>query len=599
MSQAELTATPSPPLGRLLASAPVFPAAVFAMVASTLAAAQAEAPHPDLAFYLYAAARVLDGAVLYRDIVEINPPLIIWLNVPAVLLARFLSISDILAYRLIVSLAITVILLLCHRITSRIRYQGTTLGSPYFLLVLWFTAFPLARDDFGQREHLFLALLLPYLLLAVARLHGTPGPVTETLTVGMLAGVGLSLKPPFLLAWVAIEGFRRVQASADRWRVTPELLGTLLAVAFYLAAVVALTPDYFQVVAGLGPAYTRFMRRSSIDVTLLAPAAPLVLFALLAFAALRRSTGRAAVWSLLAAATIGAYASAAVQHKGFTYHYYPALALAFTLLALIAAVPYREDSRITRAYLRLTRVVAVTTGIMAVGTTLVDAFGSRRTEGYALSDVASVVRARSNGSPVGVLSYTINSAFPLMNEAGTTLASRFPCLWPLATSYWDSLTAGGRLRYHTPAEMERAERFMWNAVREDLLSARPSLLVVLRPGRDVAHNGLRRLNYVAYFGRRPELAEFFGSYQLIDVRGEYLIYERVEPGAMPVGPPPSPDPGQLEAPRPAAQRLGVGLLDPYSRASLVVFGLAWAGAALLERRRAAATSPPVDIAGPV
>lgn len=546
-------------------------------------------PHPDLAFYLYAAARVLDGAVLYRDIVEINPPLIIWLNVPAVLLARLLSISDILAYRLIVSLVIGVMLVLCHRIASRIRYQGATLGTPYLILLLALALFPLARDDFGQREHLVLALLLPYLLLAAARLHGTPGPATEALAVGMLAGVGLCLKPHFLIAWLAIEGFRRAQAGGDRWGVTPELVGTLLSVGCYLATVIGFTPGYFEVVAILGPAYTRFMRRSFLDVTIMAPAAPLVLFALLAFVARRRSAGPTATCSLLAAAMVGAYASAALQHKGFTYHYSPALALAFTLLVSIAASPSSRQSWITGAYLRLTRVVAITVAVMTAGATLLDAFRPARAEAHALSGLAASVRARSGGKPVGVLSYTINSAFPLMNEAGTTLASRFPCLWPLATSYWDSLSAGGVLRYHAPAEMERAERFMWDAVQQDLVSASPNVLVTLRPGRDVAHNGLRRLNYVGYFGRRPEMAEFFSHYQLMERRGEYLIYQRVEPGAARIGPPPSPDPGQLESPRRGAPELGIDLLDSYSRAWLGVFVLLWTGALMLERRRVAAS----------
>jgi hypothetical protein len=35
---------------------------------------------PDTGFLLDAAGRVLDGAVIYRDVVEINPPLIVWLD---------------------------------------------------------------------------------------------------------------------------------------------------------------------------------------------------------------------------------------------------------------------------------------------------------------------------------------------------------------------------------------------------------------------------------------------------------------------------------------------------------------------------------------
>jgi len=42
--------------------------------------------NPDIALFLYDAGRVLDGAQLYRDVVEINPPLIVVLNMPVVLL---------------------------------------------------------------------------------------------------------------------------------------------------------------------------------------------------------------------------------------------------------------------------------------------------------------------------------------------------------------------------------------------------------------------------------------------------------------------------------------------------------------------------------
>ncbi len=563
----------------------IFWAAVLAIVGATLAAAQTRPIHPDLAFYLYAARRVLGGAVLYRDIVEINPPLIIWFNLPAVVLARVLRLPDILAYRLIVSLVIAGLLVLGHRSADRIARPNGLRQAPYLLLVPWFILFPLAGDDFGQREHLLLALLVPYILVSVTRAEGGRVPPVEALTAGLFAGVGLALKPHFVLVWLAIEGVHRARSQGSRRRVTPELLGTLVALGVYVVAVIALTPDYFRIVGVLGPAYTTFMQRSLIDVTVLAPAAPRVLFTLLALAALRRSRERTPSWSLLAAATVGGFAAAALQRKGFSYHYYPALALAFTLLVAIAASTRDASTWVQRTYVHLTRSAAVTIAVIAAGTTVRDALRARAGESRALSELASAVRARSEGRPVGVLSYTINSGFPLMNEAGTTLASRFPCLWPLATSYWDSLTGGGRLRYHAPAEMRPAERFMWDAVRADLVNASPNLLIILRPGRDVPHNGLRRLNYIAYFGRHPTLAQFFENYQFVDRKGEYLMYERVRAGALPVGPHPSPHPDQLDAPVHPAPALGMGLLDSYSRAWLAVFGLVWTGMALAERRR--------------
>ena len=52
------------------------------------------------------AGRVLDGARLYVDVVEINPPLVIALNAAAVWAARLLRVSEILVYRLVVTAAL-------------------------------------------------------------------------------------------------------------------------------------------------------------------------------------------------------------------------------------------------------------------------------------------------------------------------------------------------------------------------------------------------------------------------------------------------------------------------------------------------------------
>jgi hypothetical protein len=586
MSQPEPPSAPLPWLDRVLASNLIFGAAALALVAGTLAAAQSQVPHPDLAYYLYAASRLLDGARLYRDIIEINPPLIIWLNVPAVVFGRFFGIADLLAYRLLVSLAVGGLALLTARLADRAAPGLNARRS--CVLALAFALFPLAGADFGQREHLVLALLLPYLALTAGRIQPVQPSRRQALFVGVLAGAGLCLKPHFLLAWLAVEAFRRTRPGADRWGVTPELVGVAACIAGYVGAVAFVTPDYFRIVVVLGPAYTSFMRRSPLDVTLLAPAAPLVLLALLAFAAHRESLARTAIWPVAAVAAFGCYASAAVQQKGFTYHYYPAVTLGLMLLVGVATARPHPGSPVARSYLFLARAVVITTVLMTGGGALLHATRPDRSEARALSTLAAVVRTRAHDRPVAVLSYTINSAFPLMNEAGTTLAFRLPCLWPLATSYWDSLSTGGLLRYHSPSGMSAAERLVWDGVRDDLLASRPAVLVILRPGRDVARNGLRRLNYVAYFERQPGLAEFFADYELVDIQGEYLVYERLAANATRLGPSPTSDPGNLEAPLAPQSGLGLALLDDASRVRLGLFAAALAIVAVSGIRRRSA-----------
>ena len=70
----------------------------------------------DTGFLLYIAGRVLDGARLYVDIIEINPPLIVGLNLPIVLAARALDVPEILVYRL----AVAALVLACIGLTGRV-----------------------------------------------------------------------------------------------------------------------------------------------------------------------------------------------------------------------------------------------------------------------------------------------------------------------------------------------------------------------------------------------------------------------------------------------------------------------------------------------
>ena len=47
--------------------------------------------HHDKAWILYTAGEMLDGAALYVDLLDENPPLVFWLTTPAVALARALD----------------------------------------------------------------------------------------------------------------------------------------------------------------------------------------------------------------------------------------------------------------------------------------------------------------------------------------------------------------------------------------------------------------------------------------------------------------------------------------------------------------------------
>jgi hypothetical protein len=320
----------------------------------------------------------------------------------------------------------------------------------------------------------------------------------------------------------------------------------------------------------------------------------LVLLALLAAFASRRAADNGGAWGVLAALTVGFLLAGAAQEKGLRYHFYPAFGSAFALLAVVAAQTRardraRDGALSERLYATTACLVAAAIIIVGLGRTAVEAVGGgpaeRRARGQFLA-LAELVRERAHGEPVGVLSYHIESAFPLVSYVGVPLASRFPHLWLFPVSYWDELHQEAPLPYRQPEAMGPRERYLFDSVREDLTSARPRVLLVLRPARDVPRNGLRRLHYVQYFSRDPALAALFSEYQLVGSYGEHDVYERVGAGARHAAPPDA-APGTADARLARVTEFQLGLFDAEFVAGMVTLLVlaVWSGLRARRRRR--------------
>jgi hypothetical protein len=542
----------------------------------------------DTAFLLDAAERVLDGAQLYVDVVEINPPLIVALNLPAVVLARAIGVSDIAVYRTLVTISVLCALAFADWSLRRALAPGSERLRRRLVLVLAFALFLAPGNDFGQREHLLMALALPYVLLVVARLSGRAAPPGPALAAGVLAGVGLALKPHFLLLWVAIEGFAAWRLRT--MRPAPETLGIAGFLAMYAAAVATLTPQYFDIVRLLGSAYGGFGRDPFVHVLITAPGTTVCYLAVLAAVALRRESKHRMLWTVLLVAMVGSFLAGAAQQKGWDYHFYPSRVFATVLLALAVLDVRRPLARAVQqvyaaaafAALAVSLLLSVEQGIIRVR----HRDAAREAEQRQLDElVAAVRRHLPQGGSLYALSYTIGSSFPLVNYSGARWASRFPHLWIIEAVYQEQLHATRPLRFHTPAEMGRAERYLNDAVYEDLTRYRPDVLMVLKHARDTVGNSLRRVDYLAYFGRDPRIAGALSGYRLAEEVGQYLFYVRAASAGQ-SGEPPRSAPGRYDVVRAKDSAGGWGLLaaDHAFLRNVCLFLLAF-GAWRLERSR--------------
>ena len=158
----------------------------------------------DTAWFLYVAQGLLGGGELYRDFVEVNPPLAIWLTVPVVMLGRATGLAPIETLYGVFFAMTAISLLLAWRYLAMIRgVPQWTVGLVLFLLAAAILFIP--GRAFAQREHLLVLLFMPWFMLRLARSQGAPVSVLESALVGLLGAAAICMKPHAVLAPLAME----------------------------------------------------------------------------------------------------------------------------------------------------------------------------------------------------------------------------------------------------------------------------------------------------------------------------------------------------------------------------------------------------------
>jgi hypothetical protein len=473
----------------------------------------------DAAWYLYVADRWIGGATLYRDLVDTNPPLIIWLTAIPALIARITGAPGTLLLKAAVcALAITSVLAVRHIIVRQWPSREFAL-----VVLASFLTVPFAKEDFAQREHVVILLCLPYILAAGS---GAPMPSTALrILVGIVGGVGFAIKPHFLITLIAVE-FLTMRARGPRGLGRVESLAATGTLIVYGIAVVLLTPAYLGVADQVRRVYGEF--NASAGTLLRLREAQLWIVAAALFAGIRWRSGDYLPHATFGAAT-GFLAAAVLQFKGWGYHLYPGrvfvvLFLAIAVLAVLERVP--GVVAILRGGLRgVATVFAVT--LLAVSARYVAEARSPATPDLVTPMIDSFKAAPAD-SPVAVLSMRtiIYPAFPSVNYSGRRWGLRENSLLFLPGFYGDQdRLQGGVLTAHAPGEMSRLEREYFDQIIEDLCSAPPGVLAFEEPAQKAAA-GRRALDLQAYYAQDARAAALFSSYHPSRVVGPFRLMVR-------------------------------------------------------------------------
>jgi hypothetical protein len=361
----------------------------------------------DAAWFLHISREVLGGARVYTDIIEVNPPLIIWLGVPVMLLEQATGVSHTFLFPSLVALGAALSLHATHQLSRRALDARIR---PAFLVISAVVMFVLPAREWGQREHLMLLLTVPYIVACVARARGMrPG---SGWFVGGAAGLGFALKPHFVVTFILLEAWLHIR----RRPIWPGTFTAAAVIASYGVGVIAFT-GYFRLAWEIRDIYSAFASAAPARILI----SPRTLMALAAVAALTVARERREARAAFGMATAGWMLAYITQGKGFDYHFIPVLAGAAYAVTLYSA------GILSGPWLLRGASVAA---LLIAG---VAAFDALSREDPRWSEIEEMRTLPTGGSAV-MLSPFIPEIWPHMSYLSARWRAPIPSMWPIMTN---------------------------------------------------------------------------------------------------------------------------------------------------------------------
>lgn len=466
----------------------------------------------DIAWLLYVARRWMAGRELYVDVVEVNPPMIVWVSAVPLEIARWLDVSP----HFVVMPLFVAIMLGCAWWTASLLRTGEGIFAdrlPVFA-VIGSVLLVLPAVDLGQRENLLVAAFLPYLAIFARSLDGRRATVAAAIVAGGLAALGCGLKPLYAGVFVVLEGLALTRGLRP-WRAMPFAAGTTLVA--YVGAIALFFPAYLHRAVpmaialyggtdtpflGLLPDYALLMSGEAVAATLLWLR--------------RRSRVDYSLLLTLVAFAVTSTVICFIDGKNWYYHRIPATVVTVLALALWSATELRQRRhwlmRLPLAAACCSVLVFFGTAVQELEPEAVDAMALQQTTVYRLEQIIQAEHARSYVA----FSEWLALGFPVVNNTGVTWASRFDSMWALEGEIWR-------------AGFDPAARREWpiaHWVAHDFIAGCPDIAVV---------DTRAKTNYIRVLGAADRaFARVWTRYQPIAAFDGLVVYKRGRAGCVDV-----------------------------------------------------------------
>jgi hypothetical protein len=497
------------PLARIVRRDWVWAAAILLVLAASMCWLLRNRVNGDVSWYLHLCQQLAAGTTVYRDIGDMNPPLIYGVNLLVVRAAQTLHVAPhVVLFAALWTLGLW-ILWCCGRILLAIDACSRAWTFALLLfLALDFGIFD--RHDFGQRDHILAFCFLPFALTVAARIDGLSHRVVSSLAVALVVGLAIALKPFFLLPWLMVMAYLAYRMGVAKTLRTPEFWLVLLINGAYVVSVLLVFPEYLGIAATAAKYYGAYNGNPAEFVPLLILGVAIVVVLL----GVRVRPTMRPVLAIAGIAAIGFAIEAAIQRKGFSYHLIPAQLFEHLAIALVVVDVVQGPFRRRLLYWKPTLLLAAACCLPVLAALKVGTGVDRDLQ----AELRSFLAKNPPNGPALVLSHNLHITFPAIYDMNLRMAQRNGLLWPVLGMYSGSkqgmsILSGSHapIRYHSAAEMSDTERALFDDVRRALVEKRPPLIIADSDGNPTG--GWGDFDILRYFSTDPEIRRELQAYK--------------------------------------------------------------------------------------
>lgn len=498
---------------------------------------------PDPPMYLQAASFMLSGAKPYIDFIDINPPLIMYLSIIPIFMAKAFSITALSALAIFV-VALTFI---CAVLLQRVMLASNIFSrrERLFIEIMFFViSITIAlRVCFAQREHLFVICLLPYLFLRALRdqVSGVI-PGAAVVLIGLLCGLMSALKPHFLLTILGVEFFLYLIDKKNYRFKQPEVLCVVAVNIIYGIHFFFLPTDiqkafFYELVPlvlnhynAMDAMFWVMWNNSSFLI-------PVFAFVYGFYFVLRPylPEPHKKLHLCLIATNVLALAMYVLQNKGWPYQLMVSYMLLFMSLALIG-VDFRsqyqnlDKARTVIGVFGATLVLAIL--FMPLEIAIKNVLGFKN-EAYApdFSEAKFFIRSSMDrilapGDKVAVLSANASFSYPYIFHKGYLPGTRYLFCFPLAffNNRFD-VDPEAPYSYKALEQMSDGEQLFVLRLQEDIQKNKPKALIFVSSPRGRSYLP-KNFDIRKYFEINGSWQKWEQQYELADSKDEIFVYKR-------------------------------------------------------------------------